>query len=347
MSLSRSSLLQAIRRVHETARAAVLKACESQTFEELCGEATSAAGDTVYAVDRIAEEAFLEAVRTEIAHTGPIVLIGEGVENGCVILPEAASEADVEWRLIVDPIDGTRGLMFQKRPAWILTGAAPNRGAATTLADIEIAVQTELPLVKQHMCDTFWAIKGEGAGTTRTNRLTRECESLELEPSAATSLVHGYGTVCNFFAGGRDLLGAIADELSRQLLSKIQADEARIFDDQYASTAGQIAGLLTGQDRFVADLRPMLLETLSNRGDGLGHCCHPYDLCTKLIAEEAGVTICLPDGKPIEYPLDTETNVVWVGYANDELRQLIEPVLQVAIQKILGESSFNTNRGHS
>lgn len=346
MSLSRSSLLQAIRRVHEKVRAAVLKACEFQTFEELCGEATTAAGDTVYAVDRIAEDAFLEAVHTEIAHATPIVLIGEGVENGCVVLPDGASESDAEWRLIVDPIDGTRGLMFQKRPAWILSGAAPNRGTATSLADIEIAVQTELPLVKQHLCDTFWAIKGEGADATRTNRLTGECESLELQPSAATSLVHGYGTVCNFFAGGRDLLGAIADELSRQLLCEIQADEARIFDDQYASTAGQIAGLLTGQDRFVADLRPMLLETLSNRGDRLGHCCHPYDLCTKLIAEEAGITICLPDGKAIEYPLDTETNVVWAGYANDTLRQLIEPVLQTSVRKILGGSSTHANRGH-
>jgi fructose-1,6-bisphosphatase/inositol monophosphatase family enzyme len=347
MPLTSSFLLEAIRRVHEQVRAAVLKACESQTFEELCGEATSAAGDIVYAVDRIAEEVFLKAVRTEIAAHGPIVLIGEGVESGYVVLPEDADEADAEWRLIVDPIDGTRGLMFQKRPAWVLTGAAPNRGVATTLADIEIAVQTELPLVKQHLCDTFWATKGEGANATRTNRLTGECEHFNVQPSSATILVHGYGTVCSFFAGGRDLLGKIADELSSCLLSGIQSDEARIFDDQYASTGGEIAGLLMGQDRFVADLRPLLLETLANRGDKLGHCCHPYDLCTKLIAEEAGVMICLPDGSPINYPLDTETNVTWVGYANNELRRLIEPVLQAVIQKVLGGSSTNTNRGHT
>jgi fructose-1,6-bisphosphatase/inositol monophosphatase family enzyme len=335
MSFSNSFLLQAIRRVHEQVRAAVMKACESQTFEELCGEATTAAGDTIYAIDRIAEEAFLAGVTEEIAVHGPVVLIGEGVENGCVVLPESASEKDAEWRLIVDPIDGTRGLMFQKRPAWILTGAARNRGATTTLADIEIAVQTELPLVKQHLCDTFWAIKGQGADATRTNRLTGECKQFEVQPSTSTTLVHGYGTVCSFFAGGRDMLGTIADELSRRLLAGIEADEARIFDDQYASTGGQIAGLLTGQDRFVADLRPMLLDTLAKRGDKLGHCCHPYDLCTKLIADEAGVIICLPDGQPITAPLDTETNVTWIGYANHDLRQLIEPVMQATIQDIL------------
>jgi hypothetical protein len=333
--LAADQLLAAIRRVHEQVRAAVLKACESQSFEDLCGEATTAAGDTIYAIDRIAEEVFLDGVRTEIAVHDPIVLIGEGVEGGSLVLPEAANEADALGRLIVDPIDGTRGLMFQKRPAWILTGAAPNRGTTTTLADIEIAVQTELPLVKQHLCDTFWAIKGQGAEATRTNRLTGECERFEIQPSTATTLVHGYGTVCSFFAGGRDLLGRIADELSRRLLAGIEADEARIFDDQYASTGGQIAGLLTGQDRFVADLRPMLLDTLAKRGDKLGHCCHPYDLCTKLIAEEAGVTICLPNGQPITVPLDTETNVTWIGYANHDLRQLIEPVLQAAIRDIL------------
>ena len=34
------------------------------------------------------------------------------------------------WVIIVDPIDGTRGLMYQKRPAWILTGVAAGPGAA-------------------------------------------------------------------------------------------------------------------------------------------------------------------------------------------------------------------------
>lgn len=335
MSFTHSSLIEAIRRVHEQVRAAVLAACELQTFEELCGEATAAAGDTVYAIDRIAEEVFLVGVKEEIAVHDPIVLIGEGVENGHVVLPIGANESDAEWRLIVDPIDGTRGLMYQKRPAWILTGAAHNCGESTKMADIEIAVQTELPLVKQHLCDTFWAIKGNGAKAIRMNRLNGASENLKLQPSMATTLAHGYGTVCSFFAGGRDLLGKIADESSRRLLSEIQADGARIFDDQYASTGGQIAGLLTGQDRFVADLRPMLLDTLAKRGDKLGHCCHPYDLCTKLIAEEAGVTICLPDGSPINIPLDTETNVTWIGYANNDLRKLMEPTLQAVVREIL------------
>jgi hypothetical protein len=326
-------LLTALREVHRRVSEAVLDACLSSSFEELCGEATSAAGDTVYAIDRIAERVMLDSMNEIVAAREPIMLIGEGVEGGAVTLPRGARTADARWRIIVDPIDGTRGLMFQKRPAWVLTAVAPNRGDATKLSDIQLALQTEIPLVKQHLCDSFWAIKGQGMHAERRNRLDGETVPFTPQPSTATTLAHGYGTICSFFASGRDLLGRIADELSSQLLSGHEPSEARIFDDQHASTGGQIAGLICGQDRFVADLRPLLREPLQERGDVLGHCCHPYDICTKLIAEEAGVEICLPGGERVDVPLDTQTNVTWVGYANAALRATIEPALLTVLNE--------------
>ncbi len=335
MALSLQELLQAIREVHDDVRQQVIAACESHTFEELCGEATAAAGDTVYAIDRVAEGALLAGIETKIAANTPVVLIGEGVPDGQIVLPKGIKEADAKWRMIVDPIDGTRGLMFQKRSAWILTGVAKNLGPGTSLSDIELAVQTELPLVKQHLCDNFWAIQGQGAHAERFDRFTNKAKPFHLQPSTATQVAHGYATVCNFFAGGRDLLGAIADELSHRLLGGNQQSEARVFEDQYASTAGQIAGLMLGQDRFVADVRPLLADAVKKRGGTLAHCCHPYDLCTKLIAEEAGVSVCLPDGQPVDVPLDTHTDVTWVGYANGNLQTLIEPVLIAVLRDIL------------
>ena len=56
-------------------------------------------------------------------------------------LPRGVPESEAVWRIIVDPIDGTRGLMYQKRSAWILTGVAPNRGPETNLQDIELAMR--------------------------------------------------------------------------------------------------------------------------------------------------------------------------------------------------------------
>jgi fructose-1,6-bisphosphatase/inositol monophosphatase family enzyme len=328
-------LLALLREVHRRVCDAVLRACESSSFEELCGEAIAAAGDTVYAIDHIAEHELLAAMNELIASREPIVLIVEGVGDGTVTLPHGADNTAARWRIIVDPIDGTRGLMFQKRAAWILTGVAPNRGESTKLSDIEIAIQTEIPLVKQHLCDSYWAIKGQGIQVERRNRLNGDSVPFTPQPSTATTLAHGYGTICSFFASGRDLLGRIADELSSRLLSGHNPGEARIFDDQYASTGGQIVGLICGQDRFVADLRPLLLKPLQERGDVLGHCCHPYDICTKLIAEEAGVEIYRPSGEPLDAPLDTQTDVAWVGYANRDLRATIGPVLQATLRELL------------
>ena len=105
-----------------------------------------------------------------------MLLVAEGLPGGEVVVPEGADRKTARWVIIVDPIDGTRGLMYQKRPAWILTGVARGPGPCT-LADIELAVQTEIPLVKQHLSDELWAVRGQGASAVRVNRLTRRNRS--------------------------------------------------------------------------------------------------------------------------------------------------------------------------
>src|SRR6185436_16358846 len=91
------------------------------------------------------------------------LMVAEGLPGGRRLYPAGADEAAADCWIVVDPIDGTRGLMYQKRSAWILTAAAPNRGAGTSLRDVELAVQTEIPLVKQHLSDQLWALRGSGA----------------------------------------------------------------------------------------------------------------------------------------------------------------------------------------
>jgi fructose-1,6-bisphosphatase/inositol monophosphatase family enzyme len=319
--------LESLRRLHVAIRARVLTACEERGSVELARVAHDGKGDITYEVDRISEDALLDWFTREVAVREPIILIGEGLPNGRVVLPNNAVDADARWRVIVDPIDGTRGLMYQKRPAFVLTGVAPNHGEATTLADIELAVQTEIPLVKQHLCDQLWAIRGQGAQGIRVNRLTNESQPLAIKPSVAADLRHGFATVCRFFPGGRDVLAALDDALCDRLVSRT-TDRAAVFEDQYACTSGQLYGLAMGQDRFVADLRPLVRPIVAARGSMPGHCGHPYDLCTTLIAEESGVVVTTPTGEPLRAPLDVETNVAWVGYANAQLRSQVEPVLR-------------------
>lgn len=321
-----SDFIEPLRRLHDTIRSLIVLACEERSTEELTSVSHEGAGDVIYAIDRISETALVEWFTCEIAAHEPILLIGEGLPNGRVVLPGNAQETEARWRIIVDPIDGTRGLMYQKRPGWILTGVALNLGEKTTLADIEVAVQTEIPLVKQHLCDQLWAVRGNGVGGVRHNRLTGDSQQLTIRPSRATELRHGFATICRFFPGGRDVLAALDEDLCDRVLAR-QHGEVGVFEDQYACTGGQLYGLAIGQDRFVADLRPLVQRFAEERGIAPGHCCHPYDLCTFLIAAEAGVIVTSPTGGPLSAPLDTESNVGWVGYSNSQLQSLVEPVL--------------------
>ncbi len=328
-----ADLLTGLRRMHERLRARILSAFEEAAAEELAAVARDDEGDTIYAVDRIGEETLVRLVEEELSAHLPLVLIAEGLPRGRIALPCGAPEAEARWRLIVDPIDGTRGLMYQKRSGWILTGVAPNRGAATTLADIELAVQTEIPLLKQHLADMFWCVRGAGVSGERWNRLTGERIPLAPRPSRAATIAHGFATVVRFFPGARDELAAIDDEIARAAVGPTAPGKAACFEDQYISSGGQLYELMMGHDRFVADLRPLMRPVLEQRGQALGLCCHPYDLAAELIAREAGVIVTDERGGPLQAPLCVEADVAWVGYANQTLRAHIEPLLQAALRR--------------
>ncbi len=324
-------LLGCIRSIHEEIRGAVTSACEASPSAALSRVLEDGEGDTIYSVDRVSESMLVSLFEKEIASQVPILLIAEGLSGGKIALPRGSNESDAVWRIIADPIDGTRSLMYQKRSAWILTGVARNRGAATSLGDIELAVQTELPLVKQHLCDTLWATRGGGASGERFNRISGERLPLLPQPSKAKDLSHGFSSVTRFFSGARDVLASIDDEISLGALGPGKEGKAQSFEDQYLSTGGQLYELIMGHDRFQADLRPLLRAILKVRGLKIGLCCHPYDLCTELIAREAGVLVSDVSGLPLRAKLNLDAEVSWVGYANSDIRSCVEPLLQRAL----------------
>jgi fructose-1,6-bisphosphatase/inositol monophosphatase family enzyme len=327
-----AALLAPLRRLHERVRDEVVATCERASLEDLARvDDDKSAGDTIYAVDRVSEELLLEFFEHEVAPRAPHVLIAEGIEGGQIVLPRGTSEAQALWRIIVDPIDGTRGLMYQKRSAWVLTGVAPNRGHETRLQDVVLAVQTEIPLVKQHLSDVLWCLRGEGAHAERFNRLTGESRPLRLQPSTAPSIRHGFAGLARFFPGVREELAAIDEEIVRGALGDVEFGKAHCFEDQYLSSGGQLYELIAGHDRFIADLRPLMEPILKRRGLSLGICCHPYDVCTELIARELGVIVTDVHGGSLNPPLHIETDVAWCGYANEQIRAEIEPLLKQAL----------------
>jgi hypothetical protein len=331
MSVPSHPLLAAVQELHRRIRRDVVRACEqAAALTTLSAVVREDEGDTIYAVDRVAESRLIEEIaRTMATENAPVVLVAEGLTGGEVVIPENADRAAAQWVIIVDPIDGTRGLMYQKRPGWILTGVAAGP-APRTLADIELAVQTEIPLIKQHLSDQVWAVRGQGASAVRVNRLTGDSRALDLHPSTATTIAHGFAMISRFFPGHRAELAAIDDELVEAVLGPPVRGKAQAFEDQYIATGGQLYELMAGHDRFVADLRPLFER---RRPSGASLCCHPYDLCTELIARELGVSVTDERGRPLSAPLDVTSDVGWVGYANPALKDLIEPSLQRALTR--------------
>lgn len=328
-----ADLLHGLRRVHERLRDRILEAFEQAPAEDLAAVTRDGEGDTIYAVDCIGEATLVALLEQELADHLPLVLVAEGLPGGQITLPRGARAARARWRMIVDPIDGTRGLMYQKRSGWILTGIAPERGEAATLADIELAVQTEIPLIKQYLADMFWAVRGAGVRGERWNRLTGERRPIRPCPSRAAGIAHGFATVVRFFPGGRDELAALDDEIARAAVGPVAPGKAACFEDQYISSGGQLYELMMGHDRFVADLRPLMRPVLERRGEALGLCCHPYDLAAELVAREAGVIVTDERGGPLRAPLSVQADVAWVGYANAQIRAAIEPLLQAALRR--------------
>ena len=327
-----NELYSSIRRLHESIRDDLISACENTNLEKLAQIAHEVDEDTIYAIDRISEKLLIEFFEKEVAPHTPIILIAEGIPNGQIMLPAGASEQDAEYRIIMDPIDGTRGLMYQKRSAWILTGIAPNKGSVTNLQDIVFAIQTEIPLVKQHLSDIIWSFKGDGVNAERYNRLTGSCQSISLTPSTAETIAHGFAMISRFFPGAREVLADIDEEIIRSTLGEVRPGKAHCFEDQYVCTGGQLYELASGRDRFVADLRPLMEKILNQRGLSLGICCHPYDICTELIARELGVIITDPFGNPLQQKLNVVDDVSWVGYANEKIKKQVEPHLQNALK---------------
>ena len=259
------------------------------------------AADTIYAIDRIADDALVAWFER---HWRGVELVSEGLHEPVVI------GADPVWTVIVDTIDGTRGLMYDKRPAWCLAAAAPHGGS---LRDVVAAAMTELPTAKQGAADQLSAVRGGGIAGERWDLRDRSRRRLTVRPSQATDLEHGFAGIAKFFIPGKPALVAIEAELFRRLGCR------QVFDDEYLSSGGQMHELITGRDRFVADLRPLV--------DPAALACHPYDLCTAMLLEEAGGVVTDPWGGRLDAPLDTTTPIAWVGYANRTLADRIGPVL--------------------
>jgi len=311
--------------LQDSIRAAV-RAAQQRGAAGLTRVAGITAADTIYAIDRVSEATVLDWFASHWPRRWPVELVMEGLDEtaGAVTVPAGTPVARTRFKCILDPIDGTRGLMYDKRSAWSLAALAPQRGARTNLDDLVVAAMTELPTAKQSLGDQLSAVRGQGVWAERFDLRTGRRRTWRPRPSTAAGVAHSFASFAKFLPPGKAWLAAREEKLWRLL-----GDGGEIFDDQYLSTGGQLYELMAGHDRFIADLRPLAYAGDKVRG---ALSCHPYDICTALIARELGCPITAPDGKRLRAPLDTTTPVAWVGYANPTLARRIGPKLRKVLK---------------
>jgi fructose-1,6-bisphosphatase/inositol monophosphatase family enzyme len=330
----------------------VIESSRARDATALSHVAKDTGGDIIYSIDVDVE---IELIRfCEGWSSRRFILIAEGLgQDGTRAFPSTTTPDNAEFYLIVDPIDGTRPLMYDKRSAWSLGAIVANEwrrlptcdgpasgkpdGRLTTcptprLRHAIAACMTELPTSKQLYADCLFTVRGKKPTLLRRRLDTGEDREVAFSPSRATTIEHGFAMLTNFFPGGKEIVSAIEEEMVRELKG-LRPDRAVVFSDQYISSGGQFYELIVGHDRFNGDLRGRMIERGIPAGAPPGLAAHPYDCCVELIAREAGVIITDLEGRPFDAPLDTESPVSWLGYANQALRELIQPVMQRLLRK--------------
>ena len=289
-----------------------------RSIEERSAVHRESRSDVIYAIDREVEKTITTVLEERAGEVGGVVLVAEGIgEEEVTVYPRAAKRNAVALRVLMDPIDGTRGLMYDKRSAFFLAGAAPNQGDGTRLSDVEVAVMVELPTTRSQLSDTLWAIRGQGARGRTRHLADGSTTEFVPAPSPAKSIRGGFAQISRFFPPGKDVLARIEEELLEQLFPDAQEGEILSFEDQYISTGGQLYEMLKGRDRFIADVRAGLFARPG--AHRRGHVCHPYDMAALLVGTEGGLIITGRDGRPLDAVMDTALPLDWVGYANQEI----------------------------
>ena len=184
---------------------------------------------------------------------------------------------------------------------------------------------TELPTSKMGFGDVLWAMKGQGAhGRARRSADGRRSSRCRSAPRRQPASITASRWSSNFFPGTKVLASELMEHIVRHLIGPADVTRATVFDDQYISTGGQFYELIVGHDRFNADLRPHFYRL---QGSRKGSAAIPTTAPTMLIAEEAGVVITDGWWPPLDGPLDVTTGLSWAAYANETLRQKIEPIV--------------------
>jgi len=321
-------------RVREAVRGALLRAVEHGSLDELARPAGEGAGDVTYGIDVPAERA-LDGWLEERAREGPLSLLTEDTgwrhrgPDGRGGTSRLEGFGHGGPRIAVDPIDGTRVLMADLRPAWSVIAFAGPGDRQPQLSETEAGVLAEIPDSRAAAFRRLAAVRGGGCGLEERRlddgTLLRR---RRLEADRDDRAERGFFPFFRYLPGQRPGIARVEAAFFDRLERQEHAEVRTCFDDQYLSNGAQLALLALGTYRMIADLRAYLAArsgrpTLASK---------PYDVAGAiLVAREAGCVVEQADGTALDFPIDVTTPVSFVGWANAATARRLRPHLSGAL----------------
>lgn len=230
-----------------------------------------AGGDITFAIDEHAEsftERFLAERAPEVAFYS---------EDRGLVSPGG----DVEWVLVVDPIDGTRPAMAGFEGACVSVAAAPLGDGAPTMADVQTGCIVEIKSGQ-----AFVAERGQGVDPGPSLSANTDVArmfwayGLRGRPMRAIAEVIGDLIDASSVGGGTFDLGSATYDMTRIV-------------------TGQLDAYVEPGPRIVADV-PGMREEFERIGGGVVLNNSPYDLAAAvLICEEGGAVVTDASGQSL------------------------------------------------
>ncbi len=291
------------------------------------------AGDVTYGIDLESEEVVTSWFE-ERARAGALSLFTEDMgwrhagptSDGWEELPGFDHGGP---RIAIDPIDGTRPLLGDLRSAWTSIAACPPGPGEPRASDVSVGLLGELPTSSTEAWRVIRAQRGHGATIQRLS--SAPAQRLSEQPLIADAddrADHGVFSFFRFSPWQRPQIAAVEADFLARIEAAEGADLMHCYDDQYVCNVGQLVHLALGAYRLIADLRGHMMEP----GGESPVTSKPYDLAAALlVAREAGCVVTAPDGEALDFPLDAETPVSFIGWANEPTARRLAPHLKAAL----------------
>jgi hypothetical protein len=314
--------------IRDGTRAALSDALRQGDLAPIARPAGQGSGDITFGLD-LPAETILDRWFDERAREGPLSVFTE--DRGWRHRGPDATGAPADLpgfdhggpRLAFDPVDGTRNLMADLRSAWTVVSFAGPGPEVPRLRDVCAGIVAEIPTSRSRTARIVHAERGCAAHEDELDLSTsRAFSSRILTVDTDTRVDQGYFPVFRYKPDLRPALAALEATFFARLARHEGADVRSIYDDQYISNAGQLVLLMHGTYRFIADARALAARRL----EVATVTSKPYDVAGALVcAEAAGAPVTAANGELLDFPIDAETPVDFVGYANEGTRGRLEP----------------------